>query len=53
MSIFRHKITEEEAVAAVHAAVATPEEKRVYQQHKARVARESQAAWSRHQRWDK
>jgi hypothetical protein len=53
MTIFKHKTTEEEAVAAVYARVATLEEKRLYHQYKARTARESQAAWSRHQRWDK
>jgi hypothetical protein len=52
-NIFRHKITEEEAIAAVYAAVATEEEKRIYQQFKAREARESQARWSKHQRWDR
>jgi hypothetical protein len=51
MSIFKHKTTEEEAIAAVYAAVATTEEKRVYQRAKAREARESQARWSKHQRW--
>lgn len=53
MKLFHRKTSVEEALAAVYAAVATDEEKRIYQQHKAREARESQAAWSRHQRWDR
>jgi hypothetical protein len=49
----RSKVTEQEAIAAVYARVATLEERRIYQQYKARQAKESQAAWSKHQRWNR
>lgn len=41
----KHK-SYQEAEAAVYAGVATPEEKKLYRTHKAREARESQAAWA-------
>jgi hypothetical protein len=51
MKLFKRVVTFAEAEAAVFAAVATAEEKQVYRQSKAREARESQAAWSRRNRW--
>lgn len=50
----KHKLHEsyEEVRAAVYAGIATPEEKKLYRQLKAREARESQAAWS-NQRTDR
>lgn len=53
MKLFKRVVTFAEAEAAVFAAVATEEEKKVYRQGKAREARESQATWSRHNRWSK